>query len=452
MSHSPETTAAETVRPQQGFLAKGLTRALTAAVLGAELTMIGLIVDAKSEAEALAAANVPVLVKGIQDVEVLLVNSSTGTEGTSDRFITESIRRADKAIRFSTAGAKGLGAVSIGTIHAKPAGLVVVEGIEKPCYTGYQVDNIFNHMFPDGRVPATDPSRQHMIVFNDVPACKLFDGAAAYATRRGAIPYTVYNLAVNGKNLDRVITHEYGHTQGLDHAPRIVCNRKGVHFYTDKSIQSQISDGCTTEKNDKGEVNVYASTQSVMGNAYEADMSGLSIPYSPVEMSKLNPDFKIETVEPVAGLHQIAVEPGKPIGVRLKLPQDHVLHNVVSGADSIVFALNDQHGWWDEPKNGEVPSVSDPRMGFEVNTFITSASSDDITTLDTADYKYLGSFAEYKAIFDGVDDDPVLTPPSPLYIDEQMGLAVHIGINKAGYFIQIKKLDTPTADTFLGPR
>lgn len=428
---------------------RGLNRLTVCAVLGAELSWCGLLCDALNE-KVEAAGTSLAAPAGVQDVHVLSVESSENTEGLTEKEMKAAIKRADKTIRFSTAGARGLGAVSIETITSEPEGIATVETVEIPCYTSEQIETFYNRMFPDGRRALADPNTQHMVLLENNSTCAAYTEAqAAYAENVGDAPMTVYNFQTLGKEyLPTTIGHEIGHTYGLGHAPRIICSDtgKGNQLYTGKSVQWQLEHGCTTQKNQDGSINVYASEQTVMGYSWGTDMTGRSFPYSAVEMSRLNPAFHIETVEPTPGMYQIAMEPGKSIGIRMVLPADHALKGAVKDADAVIFALNDKGGWWEMPKKGETISVSDPRINYEPSVYVTSTTNNQVVSLDTAGYGPLGSRAEFAALF-GAENEGVLVEP-PLFLDEQLGVSVRFGMNKDGYFIDVEDMKT-TSDTAL---
>lgn len=428
---------------------RGLSGLTVYAVLGAGLSWCGLMLDALNE-KVEAAGTSLAAPAGVQDARVLSVESSENTEGLTEKEMTAAIKRADKTIRFSTAGARGLGAVSIETITSEPEGIATVKTVEIPCYTSEQIETFYERMFPDGRRALADPNTQHMIVLENDSACTAYsDNWAAYAKNVGDAPMTVYNFQTLGIGyLPSTIDHEIGHTFGLGHAPRIICSDTGKgQLYTSKSVQWQLEHGCTTQKSQDGSIDVYASKQTVMGYSWETDMTGRSFPYSAVEMSKLNPAFHIETVEPTPGVYRIAMEPGKSIGIRMVLPADHALKGVVKDADAVIFALNDKGGWWEKPKKGEKISVSDPRINYEPSIYVTSTTNNQVVSLDTAGYGPLGSLAEFDAIF-GAENEGVLVEPTPLYLDEQLGVSVRFGMSKDGYFIDVKDIKA-TSDTAL---
>lgn len=381
-----------------------------------------------------------------QDVSVIVVDSPlTDRTGTADESeIRQAIATVDDVIRFSTAEVRGFGAVVVGKMSMEPMGRVVDEGEVVQCYNDEQLDLVYNHLLSNKIKDPANKKTQHMVMLEDNLACSTIE-YSAIATHIGTAPVSVYNMTTFSKEmLPQILEHEVGHNLGLGHAPQITCGKNGLEFF-DKSIQRQLAGGCTTEKNDDGTTYVYASPQTVMGNAWKEPPLYPVSPYSPVEMNTLNPEFKIQTIEPVPGTYRLAVEPGKTIGVRLKLPENHVLNTVVKDANSVILALDDVYEWSEAAEAGETINVSDQRIRHDVGVYVTSSKSNDITTIDTVPYPYrnLGSIAEFAAVARAQELAWYML--RPFYIDDALNVALTFGMDNEGYLVKVTEL-VPTAD------
>lgn len=445
MPVEPMVQAAQNPHVALRLLRKGISYAAASVAILPFALMTGLVGTVDAEEVDTKSYAFTALDTGVQDVEVLSVESMTNAPGLSNNDIGKAVRRADKLLRFGTVGARGLGTVSIKNLMVEPNGSAKVEGVDIPCYTTDQIKAMYGEFFSDGRPGLANPNEQYMVMLENDSSCGLYKGSAAYATTIGKnAPVTVYNMQYIYQNagldgVQQAITHEYGHTRGLGHAPSIACDLHNDTF-TDKSIQWQVRHGCALRKTQDGtKIDEYASPSSVMGDDWHTDVSGRSLPYSFLEMSRLNPNIGIEPVDPVPGIYRLSLDSGQPMGIQIKLPSDHVLGKVMPGADAIYFGLNDSGGWQQKPKKKEKISASDPRIRFGIDVLVTSAYTNNIASLDTPKDTYLGSLTEAQKTFEK-DPYATLVLNEPVYIDKQLGISVTAGINTSGYFIEINSL------------
>lgn len=164
---------------------------------------------------------------------------------------------------------------------------------------------------------------QHIaLIINETRAC--------HEDKAGAWAYPNENISVYPNVNGETVAHEIGHTLGLKHHSIIGCqDRDSLGYRVDeRDIKTRFEEpGCGITRNEDGDINEYASWQSVMGSA---NSNQYTEAYHPLEIEKIAPD--IVQVPLVSGDKEI-VQPirtsGRGVrGIKFAVPENHPLREI----------------------------------------------------------------------------------------------------------------------------
>lgn len=318
------------------------------------------------------------------------------------------------------------------------------DGQSVPVYSHEQMMNIARRYDTLGRASMV------LLMVNSADSAMGDDVYAGRAIRGASTLTAVVRSHVAGGN---TIGHEIGHMlnpyvlgPGMDHEKVITTNLGGEserprQKFAFDTIQKLITDGAcelARQAQNPAAVNEYASTYTIMGDfRFFSERETENQPvFSSAEQLFLCPSLR-STLATGPGCYGISVEKGKNFAVRMKLPEDHVLHQLVPGAEELVFgALEGDRLKEDGTKVS--PSIK------AIGPFVTYNKGRGTVFLD------LG----FNVRIDGLPPEAIGESrhgwdEHAIYADEQLNIVAVAGTDKTQRYVRLLQLDTPQGQHFL---
>lgn len=207
------------------------------------------------------------------------------------------------------------------------------------------------------------------------------------------------------------------------------------------TIQQLVADGAcelAKEAQNPTVVNEYASIYSIMGDSrLFSDSNTAATPvFSSAEQLFLCPSLR-STLTTGPGRYDISVKEGKNFAVRMKLPEDHVLQQLVPGAEELVFgALEDDRSRSDNAKI--------PHSIRSIGVFVTHSKGRGTVFLD------IGHNFPIDPPFPGVIGQRRHSwNEHAVYADDQLNIVAVAGTDEFQPYVRLLRLDTPQGQHFL---